>query len=207
MSLCAPGYQDRAAFKEAILYQVYPASFCDSNGDGTGDLQGLILKLDYLKQLGVVLFTCPCMRTLLILPRQDAIWLSPVYESPLVDMGYDISNYQQILPVFGTLEDMDELIKQMHARNMKLVMDLVINHTSDQHYWFKESRKSKTNPYRDFYWWRPPRYVDGKRMPPNNWREEFSNGSAWEWDELTQEYYLQSAPFLVICNIQLITLT
>lgn len=114
-----------------------------------------------------------------------------MYKSPLVDMGYDISDYQDIDPRFGTIHDMDDLIAAMHARGLKLVMDLVVNHTSDQHKWFQESRKSKDSPYRDWYWWRPARYSEsGERMPPNNWREEFSNGSAWEWDETTQEYYL-----------------
>ncbi|KAK5715618.1 hypothetical protein LTR15_010264 [Elasticomyces elasticus] len=167
-------YQERAHFKECIIYQVYPASFCDANGDGMGDVQGVISKLDYLKDLGV-----------------DVIWLSPVYKSPFIDNGYDISDYHEIDPRFGTLADVDQLIAEMHKRDMKLVMDLVVNHCSDQHEWFVESRKSKDNPYRDFFWWRPAKYSDsGERLPPNNWREEFSSGSAWEWDELTQEYYL-----------------
>jgi oligo-1,6-glucosidase len=127
-------------------------------------------------------------------------------------MGYDISDFQDINPQFGALADVDQLIAGMHERDMKLVMDLVINHTSDEHAWFVESRKSKDNPYRDFYWWRPPRYSpEGERLPPNNWREEFSNGSAWEWDEQTQEYYLQQvahssgssqpgSPYLTVCT-------
>jgi oligo-1,6-glucosidase len=115
-----------------------------------------------------------------------------VYQSPFIDNGYDISDYQDIHPQFGTLADVDSLIAEMHKRDMKLVMDLVVNHTSDQHKWFIESRKSKdNNPFRDFYIWEPAKYVDGERHPPNNWREEFSNGSAWEWDEQSQEYYLQ----------------
>lgn len=123
---------------------------------------------------------------------QDVVWLSPIYKSPLVDMGYDISDFQDINPQFGTLADVDALITEMHKRGMKLMMDLVVNHTSDQHNWFLESRQSKDNPYRDYYWWRPARYsAEGERLPPNNWREEFSNGSAWEWDERTGEYYLQ----------------
>ncbi|KAK5162882.1 uncharacterized protein LTR77_011139 [Saxophila tyrrhenica] len=167
-------YQERAHYKECIVYQVYPASFCDSNGDGIGDIRGMISKLDYLKDLGV-----------------DAIWLSPIFKSPFVDNGYDISSFQEINPQFGTLEDVDELISECHKRGMKLVMDLVVNHTSDQHDWFLESRKSKDNPFRDWYFWRPPRYdSNGERQPPNNWREEFSNGSAWQWDETTGEYYL-----------------
>ncbi|WWD19399.1 hypothetical protein CI109_103859 [Kwoniella shandongensis] len=168
-------FQQRAHFKECTIYQVYPASFCDSNGDGIGDIQGMISKLDYLKDLG------------------DVVWLSPVYQSPFIDNGYDISDYQDIHPQFGTLADVDQLIAEMHARDMKLVMDLVVNHTSDQHKWFIESRKSKeNNPYRDFYIWRPAKWSpSGERLPPNNWREEFSNGSAWEWDEQSQEYFLQ----------------
>lgn len=126
------------------------------------------------------------------LMRQDAVWLSPVYASPFIDNGYDISDYQAIHPQFGTLANVDELIAEMHKRDMKLVMDLVVNHTSDQHHWFKESRKAEeNNPYRDFYIWQPARYVDGERRPPNNWREEFSNGSAWEWDQHREQYYLQ----------------
>ncbi|KAK0947534.1 hypothetical protein LTR29_001142 [Friedmanniomyces endolithicus] len=167
-------YQERAHFKECCIYQVYPASFCDSNGDGVGDVQGIISKLDYLKDLGV-----------------DVIWLSPVYKSPFVDNGYDISDYHEIDARFGTLADVDRLISEMHKRDMKLVMDLVVNHCSDQHQWFVESRKAKDNPYRDFFWWRAPKYSpEGERLPPNNWREEFSTGSAWEWDETTHEYYL-----------------
>ena len=128
----------------------------------------------------------------LCIDAKDVLWLSPVYQSPLVDMGYDISDFQAILPQFGTLADVDALIAGLHERGMKLVMDLVINHTSDQHTWFLESRKSKDNPYRNYYWWRPARLgPNGERLPPNNWREEFSSGSAWEWDEHTQEYYLQ----------------
>ena len=120
------------------------------------------------------------------------MWLSPVFKSPFIDNGYDISDYQDIHPQFGTLSDVDQLISAMHQRDMKLVMDLVVNHTSDQHKWFIESRKSKENPYRDFYIWQPAKYDEnGYRQPPNNWREEFSNGSAWEWDATTEEYYLQ----------------
>lgn len=119
------------------------------------------------------------------------IWLSPIYKSPFVDNGYDISSYTEINPDFGTLADVDQLFSEVHKRDMKIIMDLVVNHTSDQHPWFLESRKSKDNPYRDWYWWKPPRYdSDGNRQPPNNWREEFSNGSAWQWDEGTGEYYL-----------------
>lgn len=155
-------------WKEAVVYQIYPRSFKDSNGDGIGDLRGIIEKLDYLQELGV-----------------DVVWLSPVYKSPNDDNGYDISDYQDIMDEFGTLADWDELLHEMHARGMKLVMDLVVNHTSDEHHWFIESRKSKDNPYRDYYIWRPGK--DGKE--PNNWQSFFS-GSAWQYDETTGEYYL-----------------
>ncbi|GAA5917560.1 hypothetical protein JCM5296_004356 [Sporobolomyces johnsonii] len=154
------------------IYQVYPISYKDDNGDGKGDLRGLINKLDYLKSLGV-----------------DAIWLCPHYKSPRVDEGYDISDYKDIHEPFGTLEDCQELIDQAHARGLKIMFDLVVNHCSDQHAWFKESRSSKTNPKRDWFYWKPPRMIDGVRHPPNNWRT-FFGGSVWEWDETTQEYYL-----------------
>ncbi|CEL10316.1 Putative Alpha-glucosidase (Fragment) [Aspergillus calidoustus] len=163
----------RQWWKEAVVYQIYPASFCDSNGDGIGDLPGITSKLDYLVDLGV-----------------NVIWVSPMYESPQVDMGYDISNYEAVHPPYGTVEDMEILIRETHARGMKLMLDLVINHTSDQHEWFKESRSSKDNPKRAWYIWRPPRYSpEGKRLPPNNWRAAWGPISAWEWDEATQEYY------------------
>ncbi|WP_149177360.1 alpha-glucosidase [Bacillus sp. SH5-2] len=155
-------------WKESVVYQIYPRSFMDSNGDGIGDLRGIISKLDYLKELGI-----------------NVIWLSPVYESPNDDNGYDISDYCKIMNEFGTMEDWDELLHEMHERNMKLMMDLVVNHTSDEHNWFIESRKSKDNKYRDYYIWRPGK--DGKE--PNNWGAAFS-GSAWQYDELTDEYYL-----------------
>ena len=159
---------NKAWWKEAVVYQIYPRSFYDSNGDGIGDLRGIIQKLDYLKELGV-----------------NVVWLSPVYKSPNDDNGYDISNYQDIMDEFGTLADWDELLAEMHKRGIKLVMDLVVNHTSDEHPWFQESRKSKDNPYRDFYIWRPAK--DGRE--PNNWVSFFS-GSAWQYDEQTGEYYL-----------------
>ncbi|MBO1578902.1 MULTISPECIES: glycoside hydrolase family 13 protein [Bacillus] len=155
-------------WKESVVYQIYPRSFMDSNGDGIGDLRGIIAKLDYLKKLGI-----------------DVIWLSPVYESPNDDNGYDISDYRKIMDDFGTMNDWDELLNEMHKRNMKLMMDLVVNHTSDEHNWFIESRKSKDNPYRDYYIWRPGK--EGKE--PNNWEAAFS-GSAWQYDEATDEYYL-----------------
>jgi len=155
-------------WKESVIYQIYPKSFCDSNGDGIGDIQGIITKLDYLKELGI-----------------DIIWLSPIYESPQVDNGYDISDYQAISKDFGTMEDFDLLLKEAHLRNIRIVMDLVVNHTSDQHQWFIESRKSKDNPYRDYYIWKEGK--DGKE--PNNWASVFS-GSAWQYDETTDMYYM-----------------
>jgi oligo-1,6-glucosidase len=155
-------------WKESVVYQIYPRSFMDSNGDGIGDLRGILAKLDYLKELGI-----------------DVIWLSPVYESPNDDNGYDISDYCKIMNEFGTMEDWDELLHEMHKRNMKLMMDLVVNHTSDEHNWFIESCKSKDNKYRDYYIWRPGK--GGKE--PNNWGAAFS-GSAWQYDEMTDEYYL-----------------
>ena len=130
-------------FQRAVVYQIYPRSFADSNGDGIGDLRGIISKLDYLQRLGV-----------------DVVWLSPIYTSPQDDNGYDISDYRNVDPLFGTLEELRELTDGLHARGMKLVMDLVVNHTSDEHPWFVESRSSKENPKRDWYWWRPPREVD-----------------------------------------------
>jgi oligo-1,6-glucosidase len=158
----------RTWWKESVVYQIYPRSFCDSNGDGVGDLRGIISKLDYLKDLGI-----------------DVVWLSPVYKSPNDDNGYDISDYRAIMDEFGTLADWEELLAGMHARGIKLVMDLVVNHTSDEHPWFVESRKSVDNPYRDYYIWRPPK--DGRE--PNNWASYFSP-SAWQIDETTGEYYL-----------------
>ncbi|MBT2683475.1 alpha-glucosidase [Bacillus sp. ISL-37] len=155
-------------WKESVIYQIYPRSFMDSNGDGIGDIPGIISKLDYLKDLGV-----------------DVIWLSPVYKSPNDDNGYDISDYREIMDDFGTMEDWELLLKEMHDRGLKLIMDLVVNHSSDEHEWFVESRKSKDNPYRDYYIWRPGK--DGRE--PNNWQSTFS-GSAWQFDENTEEYYL-----------------
>lgn len=159
---------ERAWWKEAVVYQIYPRSFMDSNGDGIGDLNGITSRLDYLKELGI-----------------DVIWLSPIYQSPNDDNGYDISDYQAIMQEFGTMEDFDRMIEGIHQRGMKLVMDLVVNHTSDEHPWFVESRKDRENPYRDFYIWREGK--DGKA--PNNWGSYFS-GSAWQYDEATDMYYL-----------------
>lgn len=152
----------------SVVYQIYPRSFNDSNGDGIGDLKGIIEKLDYLKELGI-----------------DVIWLSPVYKSPNDDNGYDISDYYDIMDEFGTMEDMDNLLREAKNRGIKIVMDLVVNHTSDEHKWFIEAKKSKDNEYRDYYIWRDP--VDGKE--PNGLESCFS-GSAWEYDETTKQYYL-----------------
>lgn len=155
-------------WKEAVVYQIYPRSFKDSNGDGIGDLPGIIQKLDYLKNLGV-----------------SVVWLCPVYKSPNDDNGYDISNYQDIMDDFGNIKDMEDLLTETHRRDMKLIMDLVVNHTSDEHPWFIESRSSLDNPYRDFYIWKK-----GKNgLPPNNWGSVFG-GSAWEYNESTQDCYL-----------------
>ncbi|MDT0161415.1 alpha-glucosidase [Bacillus sp. AG4(2022)] len=155
-------------WKEAVGYQIYPRSFQDSNGDGIGDLQGIIERLDYVKDLGI-----------------DVIWICPVYKSPNDDNGYDISDYQDIMEDFGTMADFDRLLEEVHQRDMKLIIDLVLNHTSDEHPWFIESRSSETSPKRDWYIWR-----DSKQgAEPNNWESIFG-GSAWEWDELTQQYFL-----------------
>ena len=158
----------KAWWKEAIVYQIYPRSFCDSNGDGIGDLNGITSKLDYLKELGI-----------------DVIWLSPVYKSPNDDNGYDISDYEAIMTEFGTMEDFDRMLAAAHERGIKIVMDLVVNHTSDEHPWFVESRSSKDNPKRDYYIWKVGK--DGKE--PNNWGSAFS-GPAWKYDEKTDMYYL-----------------
>ncbi|PSK34867.1 Alpha-amylase 1 [Elsinoe australis] len=164
---------ERPWWKNATVYQIYPASFKDSNGDGVGDLNGILSELDYIKSLGV-----------------DAIWICPMYDSPQVDMGYDISDYENVYPPYGTVADMERLIAAAHDLGIRVLLDLVINHTSDRHKWFQESRSSKDNPKRDWYIWRPAKYdADGTRRPPNNWRSNFG-GSVWEWDELTQEYFL-----------------
>ena len=162
-------------WKSAVIYQVYPRSFADSNGDGIGDLPGVVQHLDYLETLGV-----------------DAIWLSPVYSSPADDNGYDISDYQSVDPAFGTLDDFDRLVTEAHARGMKIVMDLVVNHTSDEHPWFVDSASSPTSTKRDWYWWRAPRDGFEGGQPgaePNNW-ESFFSGSTWQYDPASGEYYL-----------------
>ncbi|KAJ5219457.1 uncharacterized protein N7498_001556 [Penicillium cinerascens] len=160
-------------WKNSVIYQIYPASYKDSNGDGIGDIQGIISQLDYIKSLGV-----------------DAIWVCPFYDSPQYDMGYDVADYESVYPPYGTVADVEALIAGCHARGLRILFDLVVNHTSSLHAWFKESRASKTSPKRDWYIWRPAKYDEhGNRHPPNNWRSCFG-GSAWEWDEPTQEYYL-----------------
>ncbi|KAK0637221.1 alpha-glucosidase [Bombardia bombarda] len=160
-------------WKTGVVYQIYPASFKDSNGDGLGDIPGILSKVDYLKELGI-----------------DIVWVSPMFDSPQIDMGYDISNYEEVYRPYGTVKDMEDLIEACHKRGIRLILDLVINHTSDQHAWFQESRSSKDNPKRDWYIWKPPRYAeDGTRLPPTNWRSYFSGGT-WEYDDDTGEYYL-----------------
>lgn len=155
-------------YKEASFYQIWPRSFCDGNGDGIGDLEGVLSKLDYIKSLGV-----------------DAIWFSPLYKSPNADYGYDIADYRQISKDYGTLELFKQVVEEAHKRGLKIVMDLVVNHTSDEHEWFKESKKGRENPYHDYYIWRDGR---GKR-PPNNWLSLFEGG-AWEYNEAIKQYYL-----------------
>src|SRR5690242_17904552 len=161
--------QTHSWWQTGVIYQIYPRSFLDSNGDGVGDLPGITSKLDYLCWLGV-----------------DAIWLSPIYPSPMADFGYDISNYTNVHPLFGTLADMDTLLQQAHGRGLKVILDFVPNHTSDEHPWFQESRSSKTNEKRDWYIWRDPAPDGG---PPNNWTS-FFGGPAWQFDEQTGQYYL-----------------
>ncbi len=160
-------------WKNAVLYEVYPRSFQDTNGDGIGDLNGITAHLDYLKELGV-----------------DAIWLTPIYPSPQADFGYDISDYENIDPQYGTLADFDHLIAEANKRHIRVVMDMVMNHTSDEHKWFLESRSSRTNPYRDWYVWHDGKgeTATSKGEPPSNWQSDFGH-SAWEWDEKTRQYY------------------
>ncbi len=161
--------EKRAWWKEAVIYQIYPRSFADSNGDGIGDLNGITEHLPYLKELGI-----------------DVIWLCPVYSSPNDDNGYDISDYRNIMADFGTMADFDRMLAAAHGLGIRIVMDLVVNHSSDEHPWFVESRSSRDNPYRDYYIWRDPK-ADGSA--PNNWESYFS-GSAWQFDEATGQYYL-----------------
>ena len=157
-------------WQEGIVYQIYPRSFQDSNGDGSGDLPGIISRLDYLQWLGVT-----------------ALWISPTYPSPMADFGYDVSDYTAVDPLFGTLADMEALIAAAHARELRVILDLVPNHSSSEHPWFRESRASRDNPRRDWYYWQDPAPDGG---PPNNWLAHFGGGSAWEWDETTGQYYL-----------------
>lgn len=160
-------------WKNATIYQIYPASYKDSNGDGIGDLPGILGQLDYIQSLGV-----------------DAIWICPMYKSPQIDMGYDVADYEDVHGPYGTVADVEAIIAACHERGLRILLDLVINHTSDQHAWFKESRFDKASAKRDWYIWRPAKYdADGVRRPPNNWRSIFG-GSAWEWDEVSEEYYL-----------------
>ena len=162
-------------WQSAVVYQIYPRSFCDANGDGIGDLPGITSRLDYLRKLGV-----------------DVLWLSPMFPSPQDDAGYDISDYQDVDPVFGSLADFDTLLSEAHQRGMQLVLDLVVNHTSDEHPWFQQSKRGKDDPKRDWYWWRPPRPGMAAGAPgaePTNWGSAFS-GPAWELDEASGEYYL-----------------
>ncbi|ETI22444.1 hypothetical protein G647_06519 [Cladophialophora carrionii CBS 160.54] len=163
-------------WKEAVIYQIYPSSFQDSNSDGWGDVKGITSRVDYLKQLGI-----------------DVVWTSPIYKSPQADMGYDIADYKVIDPIYGSIEDVDNLISELKKRDMKLMMDLVVNHTSNMHPWFLESRSSKTNPKRDWYIWKPPKAVSdaGVTEPPNNWAQILGEAnSAWTYDTETGEYYL-----------------
>lgn len=171
---------ERDWWKNAVIYEIYPRSFQDSNGDGVGDLNGITQRLDYLKELGV-----------------DAIWLTPCYPSPQVDFGYDISDYKNIDPQYGTLADFDRLVAEAGKRHIRILMDMVMNHTSDKHEWFIQSRSSRDNPYRDWYMWHDPsassgqakgETATGKGAPPNNWQSYFGH-SAWQWDEATRQYY------------------
>ncbi len=160
---------DRKWWKEAVVYQIYPRSFKDSDGDGIGDLKGILSKLDYIKSLGV-----------------DAVWLNPIYSSPNDDNGYDVSDYRNIMKDFGTMDDFDALLKAMHERKIKLVMDIVVNHSSDEHEWFKQSRSSRDNPYRNYYhWWNAE-----KGKPPYRYSLFDVNHDAWKYDSLTNAYYL-----------------
>jgi len=174
-------------WQKGIIYQIYPRSYQDSNGDGIGDLQGIIQRLDYIKSLNI-----------------DAVWLSPIYPSPMHDFGYDVADYTGIHPMFGTMADFDQLLAETHRRGMRLLLDLVPNHTSDEHAWFLESRSSRDNPKRDWYIWRDPAPDGG---PPNNWLS-FFGGPAWTFDEKTGQYYLhqfvKQQPELNYRNLQVL---
>jgi len=164
---------ERNWWRNAVFYEIYPRSFGDANNDGIGDLKGITAHLDYLKGLGV-----------------DAIWLTPIYPSPQVDFGYDISDYVAIDPQYGTMADFDRLMAEANKRHIRVLMDMVMNHSSDKHKWFLQSRSSKTNPYRDWYVWHDGKgeTATDKGQPPNNWESVFG-GSAWEWDDKTRQYY------------------
>ena len=166
---------DSTWWQRAIIYQIYPRSFCDSTGTGIGDLRGIITKLDYIKDLGV-----------------ECVWLNPIYKSPMLDNGYDVADFCSIDPLFGTMQDFDDLIEQLHKRNINLLMDFVPNHTSYKHRWFEESRKSKSdlNPYKNYYIWSDgKRGKNGEKLPPNNWVSVFG-GSMWKWCDSRQQFYL-----------------
>ena len=158
-------------WKKAVFYQIYPRSFQDTSGNGVGDLNGITERLDYVEDLGV-----------------DGVWISPFLQSPMKDFGYDISDYNQIDPMFGTMTDFEALLEKAHSLNLKIIMDMVLSHTSDQHEWFVESRKDKANPKSDWYVWVD---ADSDGKPPNNWVSAFG-GSAWEWDDARQQYYLHN---------------
>ncbi len=179
-------------WRDGVIYQIYPRSFADANGDGVGDLRGIIERLDYLNDGSTTLTTggsaVPTSRDLPSSLGVDAIWLSPIYPSPMADFGYDVSDYCNVDPAFGTLDDLDELVAEAHRRNIRIIMDMVINHTSDQHPWFLESRSSRDNPRRDWYIWRDPAPDGGL---PNNWQSAFG-GHAWARDETSRQYYLHS---------------
>ena len=167
------GSSEHEWWKNAVIYEIYPRNFQDTNGDGVGDLNGITKRLDYLKELGV-----------------DAIWMTPCYPSPQVDFGYDISDYENIDPLYGTMADFDRLVAEAKKRHIRVIMDMVMNHTSDQHKWFLQSRSSRSNPYRDWYMWHDGKGETStdKGAPPNNWQSEFGH-SAWQWDEKTRQYY------------------
>lgn len=167
----ATTHQNSNWWKNAVVYEIYPRSFQDSNGDGIGDLNGITSRLDYLQKLGV-----------------DAVWLTPIYPSPQVDFGYDIADYEAIDPQYGTMADFDRLVAEAHKRHIGIIMDLVLNHTSDQHPWFRESASSRNNPKADWYVWHDPKMVNGKPQPPNNWESVFGH-SAWQWDPARKQYY------------------
>lgn len=167
-SAAPPSSSNEPWWKHAIFYEIYPRSFADSNGDGVGDLKGITNKLDYLKDLGI-----------------DAIWLTPCYPSPQVDFGYDVSDYRAIAPEYGTMADFDELVAEGKKRNIRIIMDFVVNHTSDKHPWFVDSKSSKDSPKRDWYIWREG---NGDNKPPNNWQSLFGH-SAWKFDPTTNQWY------------------